>query len=439
MNFTEAYNFITSLENLPRKEYLTNPHRCNWFLQRLQYFLDKLGNPERKIPHYIHVTGTSGKGSVTTYLHNILLANGARVASTYSPHPTTITERWKIGNCYMTKKEFAELVTFIKPKLDEYINDTPFDMLSFFEITEAIGLLFFARHKVQWAVMEVACGGRNDSSNIIPWKDAAIITNIGLDHVGIIGKNKKEIAYEKAGIIKKGCQVFTAEKNKKIRQIFAQEIKKCGAKPLTTINSPKFTINKKGAFGVDFVYQNEKYHLHQFGDHQIHNAILCSSVAKNLKIPITAIKKGLAQTSEQPLRLEIISHRPYLILDGAHNPDKMQSTVDGVKNLKYHNLNLLIGFSGDKNFTKMIQQLATLNPKTIAITRNTTNQLRKVADPKIIATTFQKILPKAKIKIFLDPFVAWCWVHKHTARNDALLATGSIFVSGELRGLLKPS
>ncbi|EKE07315.1 MAG: hypothetical protein ACD_18C00120G0001, partial [uncultured bacterium] len=216
MNFTEAYNYILSLSNMPRMEYMKEGNMCDWYLKRMQFFLDLIGNPEKKIKHYIHVTGTSGKGSTVSFLHNILQADKRKVGSTYSPHPTIITERWKVGNSYMTKKEFVEIVKYLKPKLDEYLEKTPYDMLSFFELTEAIGFIFFAQKKVDWLVLEVACGGRYDSSNIIPYKDVAAITNIGLDHVGIIGNNKEEIAYEKAGIIKQNCTAFTTEQDKKI-------------------------------------------------------------------------------------------------------------------------------------------------------------------------------------------------------------------------------
>ncbi|PIT86528.1 MAG: bifunctional folylpolyglutamate synthase/dihydrofolate synthase, partial [Candidatus Magasanikbacteria bacterium CG10_big_fil_rev_8_21_14_0_10_43_6] len=120
---------------------MNDPKSCDIYLKRLQFFLNMLGNPEKKIPHYIHVTGTSGKGSTTSFLHSILHASGKKVGSTYSPHPTYITERWKIDNRYMSKKEFVLLVGELKPLIDKYIQTTPYDMISFFELTEVIGFL----------------------------------------------------------------------------------------------------------------------------------------------------------------------------------------------------------------------------------------------------------------------------------------------------------
>ena len=445
---------------------MADPRHCGWYLLRLQFFLNLIGNPERKIPHYIHVTGTSGKGSVTAFLHSILQASGKNVGSTYSPHPTVITERWKVGNNYMTKKEFIEIVEYLKPKLDEYIAKTPYDMLSFFEVTEAIGLLFFVRKKVSWAVMEVACGGRTDSSNIIPWKDAAIITNIGVDHIGVLGNNKAEIAYEKAGIIKRGVPVFTQERDKKILDIIRRECKKQKAS-LKIFNFPachawqglagrQFSIFKQFLNKTIFNYQNNEFKIYCLGKHQIKNAILCIEVARALKISESAIKFGLAKT-KQPLRMEIVSKNPLIILDGAHNPDKMKTTVEtSMQVCKYASMrivqsnhkklahlrtckpvHLIVGFSADKNVLKMIKQLATLKPKTIAVTRNTTNPFRKVADPQLISKQFKKLLPKAQIKIFLDPQTALGWSKRQTKKDGLILVTGSLFISGELRPQFK--
>ena len=437
MTYQQAEQYLLSFCNMPRVEYMTDPKHCDTYLKRLQFFLDILGNPEKKIPHYIHITGTSGKGSVTSFLHSILKAGGKKVGSTQSPHPTSIIERWKINDRHMSKKEFVSLVNDIKPKLDDYAKRSPYDMLSFFELVEALGFIYFAKHKVKWAILEAGCGGRFDSSNIIPHKDVAIITNIGLDHIGVIGKNKQEIAYEKAGIIKKGAEVFTLENNSKIFEIIKNEGKKHRA-PVTQITNPKYQITKQELGQTKFVYKNNEYTLNTSGEHQIKNAILCIEVASSLKIPTNKIQQGLKNTI-QPLRLEIISKKPLIIIDGAHNEDKIKSTVKTILELtknKKMDINLVVGFSEDKDTFKMIKGLAKLNPKSIACTRNTVNPFRKVADPKDMAKLFKKILPETETEIFLDPGVAFEWGLAKTAKNKGLtLVTGSIFLSGELRNI----
>ena len=405
---------------------MRDPKHCGIYLKRLQFFLDILGNPEKKIPHYIHITGTSGKGSTVAFLHSILQEAKYKVGSTQSPHPTTITERWQVGGKHMSKKEFVELIEYIKPKLDEYISTTPYDMLSFFEICEAIGFLYFVNKKVDWAILEVGLGGRYDASNIIPHKDIAVITNIGLDHTNILGNNKKLIAYEKAGIIKTGCRVFTGVTQKPILDVIKKECDKTGAS-LKILNF-KFEIFKQ--------FLNDSI-LKKFGKHQINNAKLCINIAKHLNIPEVAIKKGLQKT-KLPLRMEIVSKNPMIILDGAHNPDKIKTTIEAVTDHRspITNLHLIIAFTADKNISKMIKQLATLKPKSIACTRYTNNPFRQPANPKDLADRFKKILPKTKIEIFLDPQDAFTWSKKQAIRNDLLLVTGSMFLGGELKNLL---
>ncbi len=440
MTFNDAYNWILSLSNMPRKEYMNDPRLCGWYLDRLQAFLDILGNPEKKIPHYIHITGTSGKGSTTAFMHGILHAAGYHVGSTYSPHPSSITERWKIGNRYMTKKEFAEIVEYLKPKLDEYVRSTKYDMVSFFELTEAIGLIFFARHGVTHAVMEVAAGGRHDSSNIIPHKDIAIITNIGLDHVGIIGNNKSEIAYEKAGIItRKTAYAITGEKNTRIAHIIESEAKKHRV-PYLRIHKPEVSDIQITKRGTSFVYRNQRYEFKTYGEHQISNAILCIEAALRLKISPQIIAHGLAQTL-QPLRMEIISEKPLIILDGAHNKDKIKSTLATTKLLTSlfttKKLHLIIGFSGNKDIESMLASLLELQPASIALTRNTSNHFRKVADMTLLKTEIKKKLPRTKTELFLDPIDAYEYTVKNAGREECVLVTGSIFMSGEIRGKLK--
>jgi len=448
MTFTESYNYLLSLQSLPRKEYMRDPKHCNIYLKRLQFFLDILGNPEKKIPHYIHVTGTSGKGSICLMLNSILTEARFKTGLSISPHPVSITERWQIGKKIMTKKEFIELIEFIKPKLDEYVRTTPYDMLSFFEICEAIGFLYFVNKKVDWAILEVGCGGRYDASNVIPYKDIAVITNIGLDHTNILGNDKKLIAYEKAGIINNDCEVFTMEKNQAILKILKQEAKKY-SKNINKILTKYYLINSD-LFGNQFRYDGDEYKLSILGEHQIENSILAIKIAKHLNIPESTIKKGLQKT-KLPLRMEIVSKNPRIILDGAHNPDKIKTTVNAVKNLlstspllykerdrvRYRNVHLIVAFTADKNISKMIKQLITLNPQSIACTRYTNNPFRIPANPKDLADKFKKLLPKSKIEVFLDPQDAFAWSKNKTKTSDLLLVTGSIFLSGEIRSTVK--
>lgn len=230
MNYLQAEKFLFSQIPYWRTRKTANPRQNPAYFRNMRSLLKLLGSPEKYIPHYIHITGTSGKGSVASYLESIIKNSGQKVGLLTSPHPTYLTERWQISGQPIPKKNFAKIIQEIKPRLNKFLQKNPNQALSFFQLTTIIGLKYFADQKVSWAIIEAGIGGKGDSTNIIPKKDAAIITNIELDHVGVIGQNKKEIAQNKAGIITKNCLVFTAEKDKKIVQILKREVKQAGAK-----------------------------------------------------------------------------------------------------------------------------------------------------------------------------------------------------------------
>ncbi len=408
MDYTQAEQYLLSLGNMPRKEYMDDKAKTNEYLTRIQFFLDIIGNPEKQIPHYIHVTGTSGKGSVATYLSYILEASKKKVGLTISPHPTTLRERWQVNNKIMTEQEFVSIVKKLKPALDEYARTSPYDMISFYDITTIIAILYFAQKKVEWAVIEVGLGGRLDSTNVIPHKDVAVITNIGLDHTELLGNTKEKIAFEKAGIITGAYSVFTMDENKNVLEVIKKQCKKKKAK--------LFLSHSKNT------------------SHKEKNILLCTQIAEHLSISHKAIETGI-KNAIQPLRFEIISQKPFIILDGAHNEDKMKTTVQSASEMK-KNIHLVVGFSEDKDVTTMMTLLATMKPKSIACTRQTANVFRKVAHPKTLMTFFKKHCPTAKIELFLDPQEAFAWSKKQTKTSDILLVTGSIFLSGELRSNL---
>lgn len=408
---------------------------CAVYLKRLQFFLGILGNPQRHIPHYIHVAGTSGKGSTVNFLSSILRREGHKTGSLTSPHQSAITERWSINGRHITRADFAALVSDVQAHLDTYIRKSPYDMISYPELMTALGLLHFAREKVQWAVLEAGCGGRYDATNVIPKKDAAVITNIGLDHTDILGNTKEKIAYEKAGIITRVCKVYTAETNSRILAVIEREAKKKRARLITLTNIPSsVTVSRAG---TSFEYCGARYSTNAIGRHQAINAALAISIARDLSISEAAITAGIA-LARQPLRMEAVSQNPLVILDGAHNPDKMKTTVAAIPDIlaapaRPIPVHLILGFSANKNISAMVRLLAKLNPASVACTRNTINPFRAAAHPKDIQKKVRAAMPHAATECFLTPADALAWSKKLASKNSLVLATGSLFVSGELR------
>lgn len=429
--------FLISLNNLPHRDFMKDRRRLPEYLARMQFFLHLLGNPEKKIPHAIHVTGTSGKGSVSSFLASILKTAGQKTGLMLSPHPEYMRERWQINGRPMSERELYSIMRTVKPALDAYIRTSPHDRLSHFDVLTAIGFLYFAEQKADWMVIEVGCGGRFDSTNVLPKKNAAVITNVGLDHTELLGNTKEKIAYEKAGIISPDSRVYTMEKIPRVLAVIEKECRKQSA-TLTSAEEKSSDITQT-ADRTSFSYRTHRYHLRTIGRHQVANAILAIRIASDLGIPDRAIEQGLAR-AHQPLRMEIVSKNPCIILDGAHNADKMRTTVRTINewqkregNIRIH---LILGFSGNKQWKAMIRQLSTLKPAAIACTRNSVDPFRKVANPREFAEYAQTLLPKTNIAIFLDPRDALQWSRKRQKKNDILLATGSIFLSGELRSIL---
>jgi len=416
MTYQEAYEYLDSLHNLPRQY----NGKGNWqntptILRGIRLMLKMAGNPEEKIPHYIHVTGTSGKGSVSMMISQVLRAQGFKVGLVTSPHPTNIRERWQINNHSMSEKQFAEIIEDLKPVWDNYIHNANYTFPSMTSLNTIIALYYFAKNKVDYAIMEVTCGGKNDGTNVIPHKDVAIITNIGLDHTAILGGTKELIAENKSGIITKGSHVITAEHTPKLVKIIKTTADKKKALSFKEVATDRYgnkdgVIVKQDWTGLDFKIDGVIYHLNNLGYHQIDNARVAIEAARKLGVSEKAISEGLLAT-EFPIRFEVVSQKPYIILDGAHNADKVKATF--------------------------LKELLTLKPKSLACTRFTKNIFRKTADPKKLMTTALKLNSKLKTASFLDPQAALVWSQQQAKQDDLILVTGSMFLSGELRPYFK--
>jgi len=155
-------------------------------------------------------------------IHEVLLVSGKKVGSFTSPFVVTSIEKVKVGELYISPEEFADIVEYLKPFIDEAYISGPYGRPSYFEIFFAIALVYFKQQKCEWVVLEVGLGGRYDATNIIERPIVTAITNIDYDHTEILGKTLKKIAFDKAGIIKTGAEFFTTEQNKSVLAVFSE-------------------------------------------------------------------------------------------------------------------------------------------------------------------------------------------------------------------------
>src|SRR3990167_4413066 len=326
--YYRAVRFLESLNNLKSPEKLP----ADFHLKRAWRLIKELKINLRQFK-FVHIAGTSGKGSVTAMVHNILKEAGKKVGSLYSPHTTTMIERIEVGDKYISPKELVKILNRLKKAAERiYKKDTSLRP-GFKEFMLAMALLYFQKNHCEYAVLETSVGGKFDAPNITPQPIIGAITNIGLDHTHLLGETLAEIAKSKAGIIKPGVLIVTTETKPKILKILTAKAKK--------MNSTLITVNSNGSFDLSIN-----------GNKQNRNAELAEKIGEILGLDPKAIEKGIKKTT-LPCRLEIIQKKPTVILDGAHNLDKIKSTCESLKKFTYKKLLLIIAVNENKDIKKL--------------------------------------------------------------------------------------
>lgn len=302
-------------------------------LTNITALCDELGDPQKKFKT-IHVGGTNGKGSTSHMIASILQEAGCKVGLYTSPHLKNFTERIRINGEEIPKES---VVTFIeKNKL--FLEKQG---LSFFEMTVGMAFEEFANQKVDVAVIEVGLGGRLDSTNIII-PEVSVITNIGLDHTQFLGETLPEIAFEKAGIIKKGVPVVIGERQKKIENVFIAKAEECSS-------------------SIIFASDEEQYYTTDLlGDYQKNNvktAVKAIQQLKGVAISEENIKNGLSKVVKNTNlkgRWQVLQEHPKVICDTAHNKEGLFYTLQQLKKEKYKQLHIVLGVVSDKNLSEIL-------------------------------------------------------------------------------------
>jgi dihydrofolate synthase / folylpolyglutamate synthase len=433
--FVAAKKFLESLVNIPdpipffgvsRFKNLRREKR-KFFILRLRFLLNLLGNPDRDLK-FIHITGTSGKTSTTFFVSGILRAAGFRVGTFVSPHTVSITERIHLGDRLIAPRELAQITERLKPLLAICAEKSPYGCPSFFEIMLCAAMLYFKKQKCDYAVLEAGIGGMFDATNVIKKSAVSIITSVGLDHTDVLGKTKEDIARDKAGIIKTGGKFFTAERDPKIYQIFQNICRE--KKVLFQRINGDYKIITNDLSGVKFEYKGKIFKTKLVGEHQAANAVLAfAAVKKIVGADLAAMKKGIARVFV-PCRLEEMPGLPKVILDGAHNVDKMKTTAEFIKTFPYRKLHLVIGLAKNKDAEGILREIVPLANK-VYLTRFLHERRRTQFLAKMSQITAK--LTDKKALVFVDPRDAIRAAKKAAAKDDLILVTGSFFLSGELR------
>lgn len=324
-------------------------------LERIDALLDKLDRPERALK-VIHIAGTNGKGSCAAMTASVLKAAGYRTGLFTSPYLFRFNERMQINGRPIDDAVLAALVTRIRPLADA-MEDHPTE----FELMTAAALLWFAEERCDAIVLEVGLGGRFDATNVIERPEAAVIMNIGLDHTAVLGDTVEQIAREKAGIVKPGCDVVLYPQTESVAAVIRERCEALGAR-LHTAELSRLVPEFDSLEGQVFTYKGIPCAIPLLGAHQQKNAAVVLELVEVLRargwtLEEDAVEHGLYAVS-WPARFELVHEAPYFVVDGGHNPQCAETVRDSLRHyFPDRKRVLLVGVLADKDYPAMLERL----------------------------------------------------------------------------------
>ena len=432
MNYDESLDYLNGLLKFGIK----------FGLDRIKALSEAFGNPHKQV-RVIHVGGTNGKGSTTTFISSILHEAGYRTGAYLSPYVHDLRERIQIDGRMISKEDFTALINEIKPVADK-LAETELGAVTEFEVKTMLAYLYFARQKVDFAVLEVGMGGRFDSTNIVD-PLVAVITNVSLDHTERLGDTVEQIAFEKAGIIKAGTMLVTAVDDERAWPVILNTCRQAGAEVWRVINShakkpfsPSADLQLRyTSKGSEFSLRGGKTDLISLkpglqGQFQHINAATAAAAILALKryeihITTQAISAGIAN-AYIPGRLEVLRDHPTLLIDGAHNPDAARHLAKAIsESFKYEKLILVVGMINTHAPEGVLSHLASMASIVIA----TQSQWFKASPAHEIAKAARKFCGNVEIVERVPDAVKRAL--ELARENDLILVTGSFYTIGEVQ------
>jgi dihydrofolate synthase/folylpolyglutamate synthase len=445
MNYDEAIHYIKNTAKFGSK----------LGLERTEKILELLGNPHKNL-RSIHIAGTNGKGSTTAMVTTILVENGYKVGSYISPFIEEFEERIQINNNNISKVDLSDVITEVS-KAVERVVEQGYSNPTEFEIITCAGFLYFYKNNVDFAVVEVGIGGRLDSTNVIT-PILSIITSISLDHTQILGDTLREIAYEKAGVIKEGIPVVMFPQQKQSEEVIESTCSEKNCKLIKVPQNSSLYLGKENLQQIavaskegtlnnnnNAITQKMKVRtlineyiidLALLGKHQLLNCSVAihaieELIVQGISINKDDIIKGLINV-RWPARLEVMGKKPLIVIDGAHN-------IDGIKNLtesidmyfNYNKIILILGILADKQVDEMIKTIVPKVSRVITVTPHSERaelsedlkvQVEKYTINCESIENYEKAYKKA---------LSYC------TEDDLLLVAGSLYMAGDMRRIIR--
>lgn len=402
-------------------------------LHRIEAMCDALDNPQRQIPA-IHVTGTNGKTSTARITASLLAATGLSVGTFTSPHLQSVRERISLNGEPLGEDAFGEVFSHLAPYL-ETVEARLGEPLSYFEVLTAMFFLWAVEAPVDAIVVEVGLGGRWDATNVVP-APVAVLTNVGLDHMDLLGRDRKTIAREKAGIIKHDSFVVTGERDPAILAVIAEEAE--GMLASVAAAGKAFDVRENlVALGGRYLSIEssarlyDKLFLPLHGAHQgLNAAIAVEAVTRFLPGQVLGeevVAQGLAETVV-PGRMETVDG---VLLDVAHNPEGMSALVTTLaESFNFAEGVFVLGILADKDYRGMLGEVARLSQRMVF---TPAPNARSVDPDELVETARSMGIDDCTTASSPAEAIE---VAREMAGEDLVCVTGSHYVVGEARGYL---
>lgn len=411
-------------------------------LKRMRRFLAELGNPQAGL-HYIHVTGTNGKGSTVAMLRAMLLDCGLTVGSFTSPFITRFNERIEYNATQISDADLVRLTQRLEPIVAKLDRELPTGGPTEFEIDTALMFCYMAEKRPDVVLLEVGIGGLYDSTNVII-PDVSVITTVGWDHMKYLGNTLSAIAAQKAGIIKPGVPVVIGALPASARKVVAQTAQRLGARLYEF--GEDFAALKLNGHGLraQLQYDGGSIHHGHFqlglaGDYQVQNAAIALTAAqlflKAIGVPLdqAALRQGLA-ASQWPGRMEIVNTTPLVLLDGAHNLPGMQALVASIRDdFADRDVYILVAILADKQYDLMLGELASLGNVHLTVTNFAgPGPKRPSAD---LAAVADRLSSRYPIHVATNWQAGFSQVASQLSAEDVMIVTGSLYFISDVRRL----
>ena len=428
MTFDEAESYLYSLGN--------EVETMKLGLENITAMLAALGDPQNNYKK-VQVAGTNGKGSVCAFLDSICREAGIRTGLYTSPHLISITERIKIDGVDIAEDEFARLATRVRQTAETLVADRKLSYTpTFFEQVTAIALLAFAERDVELAILETGLGGRYDAVTAAK-AEVAAITRIDLDHQEYLGETIEEIAAEKAAIVRPESSVILLHQAREVERVLVGRCREVGIEPIWASTDVRIKYEENPTFG-SITTERARYgeiDLQKMpGRHQFENAAIAVGIAELLtengfSISHDKLVAGL-NGARHPGRLELI--QPNILLDGAHNPGGAKALRAYLDALEGRSVTMVFGAMREKAVSEIA---SILWPKADKLILTRPSNSRALA-PDELAAAAPNSFPKEKIAKAETVEEAITMARSITPPGGLIIVTGSLYLVGEVRGLL---